>query len=81
MNEQPCPRAYRIADRIISEFPEAASEREQIARMTHEEIKAYRPIGAFAQSLKETLVRIIKSSDPYAELRQIAKAVGVPISN
>jgi hypothetical protein len=79
MNEQPCKPARRIAARIAEETGCVAEVEQQIADLVHQEIRDYRPIDAFAQSLKGTLVRIIENSDPHAEVREIAEVIGIAV--
>jgi hypothetical protein len=80
MNEL-SPLALRIADHLVRDFPELAPERVRIAEQVQDEIKDYRPIRAYADSLRDMLMRIIHSGDPHMELRQIAEALGIPIES
>jgi hypothetical protein len=55
MADRPSPLARRLANRISEAVP--GIDRDRAAETIQEEIKDCRPISAYAQSLKETLIR------------------------
>jgi hypothetical protein len=77
MEAQPCKPALRIAARIAEETGCGAEVQQQIAELVHEQIKDYRPLDAFAQSLKEVINRIIEGGEP--ELKAIAASIGISV--
>lgn len=78
MNDTPSALAKRITKRIIEETGYTSPEQD-LLELVHQNTKDLRPIHAYSQSLKQTLMRIIDGGEP--ELKAIAKTLGIALAD